>query len=766
MRKRVNPLQGCRSLCPALAGLALAAVGMLAPAQVAGPAPLVATAFGDANPSEPYIAIRQPNIPGLARDHFARAYLSDGLLGIRPNPNPLSQSETVAAGFVFSNPTGGFEMAAPAPYPLGADIRAGGASLLNGPAALKIERQTLDLAHAELVTEMSFAAGNGLQLALRVTQFAARTVPSLLCEEIEITPSEDATVEIVPQIQHDGIPGTVYREEVPGGKREASLVLGIESDRHSRVGEAVVVAPPEGPERKSGGVFRLAIERGKTATFRTIAAIVTSTYDPQPDLEAIRVASWGEMLGWDELRAENRAAWKELWRGRVVVSGDELAQRALDAAFFYLHSSAHQDLLTGVPPFGMSQWSDYAGHVFWDMDSWDLPAVVAGDPEAARAMVLYRARGLPAAKRKAASFGMRGAMFPWEAGLDGSDQTPSEADTGWAEQHIVPDVAVAAWEYYEATGDRETLRRAVWPILRQVAEWVSSRGTFTARGYEIRHVMGDNEWVADVSNDSMVNLLCRMALRDAIAASAAVGETAPPKWGRIEKAIYIPVDPLRKVVEPFSEDGPLLYYNETKNRYEQVDLREHPDAYTLENTAVLVFHDPPIPLALYRRTWNYEESLRVKRAPSPSVPGSFRSPGFSIPPLAACAAMFGDRNKAATLFQLAAAEYVTGPFDIPKEYRPYHDGAYITNNASLLLAAMYGFTGMRIDEGDWRKYPVSLPEGWKRIEIDRIWIKGRPWHVVAEEGKQLMLTPLTEPGGQRVPRVPSKNSRVTTGGAA
>ena len=315
-------------------------------------------------------------------------------------------------------------------------------------------------------------------------------------------------------------------------------------------------------------------------------------------------------------------------------------------------------------------------------------------------------------------------------------------------------MAVGAWEYYEATGDQEMLRRAVWPILQKVAEWVSHRGTFTARGYEIRHVMGANEWVANVSNDSMVNMLCRMVLRDAIAAAKAVGATAPPEWARIEKAIYIPEDPARKVVQPFGQDGPLLYFNEPKNRYEAVSLTDHPDAYTLGNTQMLVFHDPPIPVELYRKTWEYEETLRENRAPSPSVPGSVRSPGFSIPPFAACAAMFGDRKKAASLFHLAATEYVTGPFDIAKEYRPYHDGAYITNDASLLLSAMYGFTGMRIAEGDWRKYPVSLPEGWKRIEINRIWIKGHPWHVIAEQGKPLVLNPSTEPASRLAPRPP------------
>lgn len=709
-------------------------------ASAEGPVPLIATAFGDISPSQPYIPNGQKYIPSLSRDHFARAYLGDGLLGIRPNPNPLSQSETVAAGFVISHASGGFEMLGPAPYPLGADIRIGARSMQSNPEALRVQSQTLDLEHGELVTQMSFDSKDGTRLSIEVTIFAVRSTPSLLCEQIDVTSNTDRVVDIVPQIDHDGLPGSVYRDQVPGGKKVASLVLGVESDRHSRIGEAVVVIPSEDVAKQPGGMFRLNLRAGKPGRFRSIASIVTSVYDSQPDLEAIRVASWGEMLGWDELRQSNRAAWKSLWKGRILVDGDVASQRALDSAFFYLHSSMHGNLLTGVAPFGMSQWSDYSGHVFWDMDSWDLPVAVSTDPVAARAMVLFRARGLDAAKRKAASFGMKGAMYPWEAGLDGSEQTPSEADTAWAEQHIVLDVAVGAWEYYEATGDLPTLRAAVWPILREVAEWIADRGTFTERGFEIEHVMGHNEWVENVSNDSMVNLMSRMALRDAIQAAGVVGATVPPEWVKIEQSIYIPEDHTRNVIQPFSIDGPLAYFNESQNSYQNLNVNDHPEAYTLNNTQMLIFHDPPIPFSLYRNTWKYEESLRMKREPSPNVPGSIRSPGFSIPPLAACSAFFGDRKKARELFQLAANEYVEGPFEIPKEYRPYRDGAYVTNDASLLLSVLYGFTGLRISSGDWRKYPVSLPEGWKRIEIGRIWIKGKGWHVVAEQGKPLQLT--------------------------
>lgn len=739
----VAPLRLFRLHLLTVASLAalFACVAAAVCAQTSLPAPLVATSFGDANPSQPYIAIRQPTIPGYAKDHFARAYLGDGLLGIRPNPNPLSQSETVALGFVFHHPQGGFEMAAPAPYPLGIDLRVGGASLLDNTGKLTVHAQTLDLRTAELVTQMTFAASKGLILDLKVTQFLDRSTPSLLCQQIEIIPSQDADIEIVPKILHEGVPGNVDLDHPIGRSPQVVQLLGLTSDSGSKIGEAIYVPPAEGLVRRSDGGFALSVQTGQTAVFREIAAIVTSAYHSAPDLEAIRVASWGGMLGFDELRMQNRNAWRELWQSRVIVEGDDASQRALDAAFFYLHSSAHADLITGVPPFGASQWSDYSGHIFWDMDSWDLPAVLPADPEAARSMVRFRARGLEAAEHKAASFGFQGAMYPWEAGLDGSEMTPAEAETGWAEQHIVPDVAVGAWEYYAATGDQQTLSEAVWPIEREVANWIVARGVYTARGFEIRHIMGANEWVANVDNDSMVNLMCRLALRDAIQAAHAVGQPPPPAWMRAEKEMYISIDSAREVVQPFSQDRPLLYFNEPENRYESVDIRQHPDAYTIGNVQMQVFHDPPIPFALFRSTWDYEETLRATRTPTPSVPGSVRSPGFSIPPFAACAALFGDRAKASTLFHLAATEYAVGPFQISREYRSYTEGAYITNDASLLLAAMYGFTGLRVSDGDWRKYPVSLPEGWKRIEIRRIWIRGKPYHLIAEQGKPLQLIP-------------------------
>jgi protein-glucosylgalactosylhydroxylysine glucosidase len=700
---------------------------------------LVSRKFGTGNPSQPYLP-QLVNIPGLPADYVARPYLGDGFLGIRPNPNPLSQSETVAAGYVFSNPKEGYEMASPAPYPLGVDISVEGVSLLDGSGKLEIESQTLEMGDAELVTEMRFTAPSGLRLEIEVTQFLARSVPSILCQEIRIKSSADTSVEIEPQIQRQGLPGTVYRDQ-PVQRSRVSRALGVISDRGSRIGIGIVVPQRANLTRSGNGNYILTLKQGEGGVFREIAAVVTSAYDASPDQQAIRVASWGEMLGFDELRKRNRQAWSELWKSRVIVTGDDSAQRALDAAFFYLHSSVHLGLTTGVPPFGASQWLDYSGHVFWDMDFWILPAVLPAEPDAAEAMVRFRYQGLQAAEGKAASFGLSGAMYPWEAGLNGGEVTPAWAATGWDEHHVIPEVAISAWEYYEATGNLHALHEYVWPIDYQVAEWIAHRGAFTARGYEIENLMGANEGIENATDESMVMILCKMAIGDAINAAHAVGAAPPELWIRVHDALYIPVDPDKHVILPFRLDSPVMRYNRASDQFEPVNLKDHPEAYTVAHLPMLVFHDPPISQDTFKLTWDYDEQRRVKTAAAPNVPASDRAPGFTTPPLATCAAMFGERDKAAEFFRLAATKYVVSPFLLSTEYQRFLDGNYLMNQASLLMAAMYGFTGLRISEGNWVKRPATLPEGWTRIEIQRLWIRGKAYHLVAEQGKTAILNP-------------------------
>src|SRR5262249_12236110 len=88
---------------------------------------------------------------------FDPAYLSNGLISIRPDPNPLIRAQTYISGFDFEHPTHKMECLSPAPYPLETDIRIKHASLLKSRDLVKVQRQTLDTNCGELITQLEFA---------------------------------------------------------------------------------------------------------------------------------------------------------------------------------------------------------------------------------------------------------------------------------------------------------------------------------------------------------------------------------------------------------------------------------------------------------------------------------------------------------------------------------------------------------------------------------------------------------------------------------
>ena len=327
-----------------------------------------------------------------------------------------------------------------------------------------------------------------VRLDIEVLQFASRAVPSLLCQEIRITPSADTEVELVAMIASAAIPCRAYLTEPPE-RTQIDLVNGFESEGNlSKLGVALWILSTDGSSQKQerrlteDGSIRtceLKLQGGRPARFQTIAAMVSELYHPEPPLEAIRLASWGNQLGFETLRADNRAAWIDLWKSRVKVIGDADAQRVLDAAVFYLHSSLHASTRTGMPPFGLSQSAYYYGHSFWDTETWSLLPITLAAPATAKSLLEYRLRGLEYARKQAALYGYRGAQFPWEAAsTNGFETTPTFAGTGWGEQHATPDVALGFWEYQLATNDQDFLRTGTWPILKAVAEWIGDRSEY------------------------------------------------------------------------------------------------------------------------------------------------------------------------------------------------------------------------------------------------------------------------------------------------
>ncbi len=219
---------------------------------------------------------------------------------------------------------------------------------------------------------------------------------------------------------------------------------------------------------------------------------------------------------------------------------------------------------SAVGPRGLSG-PTYRGHVFWDTDIFMLPFFAATCPPAARAMLEYRIRRLHPARQAAAQRGFRGAKFPWESAEDGLDVTPTidlppfgpaiPILTGAHEEHIVADVAWAAIQYAEWTGDDALLAGEGRPLLLDTARYWASRIRRSGDGSHIDDVIGPDEYHERVDDDAYTNVMARWNLRRAAELAEAgqdVTQDEIDDWRRIADALVDNFDPVTGLYEQFA----------------------------------------------------------------------------------------------------------------------------------------------------------------------------------------------------------------------
>src|SRR5262249_41237473 len=216
----------------------------------------------------------------------------------------------------------------------------------------------------------------------------------------------------------------------------------------------------------SGGVVAAAAQTAEGAEPRRIERLASYVSDPSRLPEASRALAAvreAEEAGFEQLLREQRHAWAARWEAADVrIDGDDELQLAVRFALFHLMASVAEEGETALGARGVSG-PGYRGHVFWDTDVFVLPFLSATRPPAARTILEYRVRRLPAARAIARALGRAGARFPWESARTGREVTPSQARlpngdvipilTGELEEHIVADVAWGAASYLDWTGD-------------------------------------------------------------------------------------------------------------------------------------------------------------------------------------------------------------------------------------------------------------------------------------------------------------------------
>jgi trehalose/maltose hydrolase-like predicted phosphorylase len=213
----------------------------------------------------------------------------------------------------------------------------------------------------------------------------------------------------------------------------------------------------------------------------------------------------------DEFAASFRrhsAAWDELWRVcDMRVSGDDQVQfllRLHTAHLLQVCSQHTADLDAGLPARGLNGEA-YRGHVFWD-EIYAFPFFNFRLPEVARGLLMYRYRRLGEARAAAREAGWRGAMFPWQSGSEGTEETQRvhlnplsgrwEPDLSRNQRHVNAAIFYNIWRYSQTTNDLEFLDRYGAEMMLEIVRFWASIAQFNPERerYEIHGVMGPDEF--------------------------------------------------------------------------------------------------------------------------------------------------------------------------------------------------------------------------------------------------------------------------------
>lgn len=676
--------------------------------------------------------------------------LSNGVIAIRPGKNPLLEGTCIVSGFVEQNDML-TEQLAKAPYPFFLDLCVEGVLLSETADNVHDIRQELDLSCGELRTEMDWAYAEDTKLHVSLTQFVSRSAPTLAVNRVILTSEADCRVEILPRIE---VPSPQLTEFTNAEVMSQHMVSGAALMDNTMVKAAgytygvnklgiSLILNGENFSKVAAETYSADLAAGTTCQLWFIASLVAEVYASDPHLEAIRQARWGEMLSAETLRRYNQKAWEGIWESRILVEGaSESEQLVLDSSFYYLQSGYHYSAIAGAPPYGLTQNVPLQGHTFWDMDIWMLPPIALVQPDAARSHIEFRKAGLDRAYKRAKLFGFKGAQYPWQATKDGCEGTTTVYSCGWSEQHISPNVAIAAWMYQQISGDLHLMRTHTWPILEGVADWIASRGLWTERGFEVHHMMGVDEELDNVANDGYFNLAAKMAVMYAIDCAELLGYAVNEEWRRIAAQFYL------------SRDGDGNYLNfDPETRIRKLDVQtlkfaevtgiEQVDPSRIYFRAQYLMHfSPPIDYESLKQVYDIEEPTRHTWHSYPSAPGTGKAVSFLVPSFSTRSCFFDDREKGLELFHQSYEDYLLSPFHIIREYKFFDFGSYMTTHGAILVAVMMGFTGLRPTEQGFIKFRTKLPAGWRKITLGRITLGGKPYRLEAEHGRYAELTPL------------------------
>ena len=334
--------------------------------------------------------------------------------------------------------------------------------------------------------------------------------------------------------------------------------------------------------------FDARVEDGQSLTVTKTVAVATSR---DVAISAPRSGALTELArnreGVAGLLSAHQVAWERLWDSFAIrIGADRQSQLVLNLHVFHLLQtvSPHTAALdAGVPARGL-HGEGYRGHVFWD-ELFVLPVVGLRLPHVSAALLDYRWRRLGAARAAAQAAGLRGAMFPWQSGSDGREETPDQLyntrsarwmpDNSLHQRHVGLAVAYNAWQHFQTTGDLTWLTERGAELIIEVTRMFASQATYDPRNdrFHVAGVMGPDEYHdgypdapgAGVRDNAYTNVLLSWVCdRAADSLDVLQGHPADDLADRLqvtsdERSLWQHLS--ARVAVPFHEDGILSQFD-------------------------------------------------------------------------------------------------------------------------------------------------------------------------------------------------------------
>ena len=432
--------------------------------------------------------------------------------------------------------------------------------------------------------------------------------------------------------------------------------------------------------------FEKEIKKGTSLDFAWTAAECSTQdfFDPQSESE--RFVIFNLLTPKSDLLKQHKALWATLWEGDIEIEGDLQSQQDVRLALYHLYSFARGDSDLSISPMGLSS-QGYNGHIFWDTELWMFPPLLVLNQDIARSLVNYRSDRLEMAKRKALNFGFKGAMFPWESDDTGEEATPAWALTGTFEHHITADVAIAFWNYYSVTKNKQWLAERGFPMLKEVADYWVSRVTKNADGsYSIKNVVGANEFAQNIDDNAFTNGSAITALQFANLAAKELGIAPNTDWKKVAENIKIHKFPDGTTKEHSAYKGEII-------KQADVNLLAYPLNIVTDKETLL-------------KDLKYYEPKIAEEGPAM---------GKSV--FAVIYARMGDSENGFRLFKESYEANKRPPFGALSESATSNNPYFVTGAGGMLQTILFGFGGLHItNEGIVQKNQI-LPKQWKSLTI-------------------------------------------------